>query len=91
MNGYTMLADTYRKAGDEKKARIYDFLSSCTKDDICALYDSSAFNEICMSYVRRAVRELVAEDVLDEDQARAVRNRVSLLFSEKTAEDVCRD
>ena len=98
MTGFTLEADSYRKAAEQGKlgkeeaeqfCRIYDFLGACSEDDFYKLFDSSAFNEIVMCYVRRAVRELVDEEVLDDEQARRVRNRVSLLFDEMQAKEVC--
>ena len=97
MNGYKVLADSYRKAAEqgkvekaqaEKHARVLDFLGTCDDEDINALFDSSAFNEISKSYMRRAVKELIEEKVIDEEQGQAVKNRFSLLFSEMTAKDV---
>ena len=97
MNGFKVMADSYRKAAEEgkiskdqaeKDCRIYDFLATCDEDDICKLFDSSAFNDIAKSYMRLAVNELVAEGEIEEDQGRAIRNRFSLLFSEKKASEV---
>ena len=88
MNGFTVLADAYRKHGMDRKAELMSFLSTCKEDDFCSLFDSSAFNEITMSYVRRAVRELTDEGTLEEDQATAVRNRVNVLFSEVQAKEI---
>lgn len=88
MNGYSILAETYRKHGQDKKASLMDFLSTCTDEDLCTLFDSTAFDQITMSYVRNAVKELVEEEVLTEEQGTSVRNRVSLLFDEKPAKDV---
>ena len=100
MNGFEVMADSYRKLAAEgkipqeeaeKSCKIFDFLGGCDQDDIYALFDSSAFNEIAKSYMRLAVKELVAEGKLDEDQGRAVRNRFSLLFDEKRAKEVCEE
>lgn len=97
MNGFKLMADCYRNAAEkgkidkeqaEKDIRIFDFLATCDEDDFCRLFDSSAFNEIAKSYLRLAVSELISEDTIDEDQGRAVRNRFSLLFSEKKASEV---
>lgn len=88
MNGFLMYAETYRKAGQERKAELYEFLGNCTDDDICSLFDSTAFNEIAKSYMRKAVSELQDEGVIDEEQARAVRNRYALLFDEMQAKQV---
>ncbi len=97
MNGFTMTADTYKKLMEqgkvnketaEKEIRIYEFLGSCSENDFYRLFDSSAFNEIAKSYMRLAVRELMEEGTLDEEQGRAVRNRYALLFDEKKAREV---
>ncbi len=97
MDGFKVMAESYRKAAEEgkiskedaeKDCRIFDFLSSCDQDDICRLFDSSAFNEITKSYMRIAVNELISEGVIDEEQGKAVRNRFSLLFDEKRAKEV---
>ena len=98
MNGYEIMSNSYKKPAEEgkisnetaeKECRIFDFLATCDEDDIYKLFDSSAFNEIVKSYVRIAVRELASEETITEVQAKAVRNRLSLLFDEKTAKDVC--
>lgn len=98
MNGFTLAADSYRQAAKQGKigkeeadqfCRIYDFLGACSQNDFYRLFDSSAFNEIAKDYMRLAVRELVDEGTLDEDQGKAVRNRFSLLFDEKQAKEVC--
>lgn len=99
MNGFKLMADSYRKVAEEGKiskeqadkvCRIFDFLSTCDDDDFYKLFDSSAFNEIAKSYMRLAVKELISEGTIDEDQGKAVRNRFSLLFDEKQAKDVCK-
>lgn len=97
MNGFELMAESFRKAAAtnlisqeeaNKEIRIYDFLSSCTGEDINRLFDSGAFNEIAKAYLRRATAELVDEEVIDDDQASAIRNRFRVLFSEKTASEV---
>ena len=97
MNGFTLLADAQRKAVEkgliskeesDKKCRVYDFLATCDQEDFCNMFDSSAFNEISKSYMRLAVKELTDEGTIDEEQAKAVRNRFSLLFDEKQAHEV---
>ena len=98
MNGFKLQADAYRKAAEEGKVdknhaeklcKTLDFLETCDDEDIYNMFDSSAFNEIAKSYLRIAVRELVDEGVLEDDQAIAVRNRYSLLFDEKNAKEAC--
>lgn len=100
MNGYKLMADSYRKAAEngniskeeaEKIARNYDYLAGCNTEDICNLFDSGAFNEIAKSYLRLAAKELIEEGTIDEEQGRAIRNRFSLLFSEKQANEVYKD
>lgn len=95
MNGFQMLADSYRKAAVEgkvtaeqadKECKVLDFLATCDDDDFYHLFDSSAFNEIMMSYVRRAVNNV--SDLTDE-QRMAVRNEVNMLLSEFTAKEIC--
>ena len=97
MNGYSLMAESYAKASIEgkipqdeatKKVKVFSFLASCDQDDIFTLFDSTAFNEVVMSYIRKAVAELVDEDTLTDEEARAVRNRVRTLFSEKTAQEI---
>ena len=98
MNGFKILSDTYRKAAEDgqiskeqadKDCRIYDFLSTCDDDDFYRLFDSSAFNEIAKSYMRLAVKRLVANGTLEEEQGTAVRNEFAFLFDEKQAKEVC--
>ena len=97
MTGYEIMSKSLQKAADEnkisqedaaKQIRLYDFLNTCTDEDICSLFDTGAFNDIARSYLRKAATELVDEEVIDEDQAQAIKNRFSLLFSEKTASEV---
>lgn len=97
MNGYKIMAESYRtlaSTGDitqeqaEKECRILDFLATCDDDDICRLFDSSAFNDIAKAYLKVAVTELTDEGTIDEEQAEKVRNRFSVLFSEKRAGEI---
>lgn len=66
MNGYTMLAESYKMLMNEgkikeeiaeKKIRIYEFLAKCDIDDLCIMVDSSAFNEIIQALIQKAVKE----------------------------------
>lgn len=97
MKEYRLFAESYRKAAEqgnldkeeaEKIARAYDFLEGCDLEALFNLFDSGAFNEIAKSYMRLAVRELVEEGNIEEEQGKAIRNRFSLLFDEKQAKDV---
>lgn len=98
MNGFEMMADSYKSAVKQgkfkeeevsSKIRLYEFLGTCGGNDFFDLFDSSAFNKIMMNYVRKAVNELAEEDVIDDEQAMAVRNRVNILLSEQTAKEIC--
>lgn len=64
MNGFVMMADSYKKLAAEGKIsqeeaaeeiRIYDFLATCSKEDIFRLVDSGAFNDIIRAYAKRAI------------------------------------
>ena len=64
MNGYTMMADSYKmlmeqgkidKKTAEKSIRIYEFLATCDNDDLCQMVDSSAFNDIIRAFLKMAV------------------------------------
>lgn len=97
MNGFTLMADSLRKAAGEetitnveaeKKARIYDFLATCDTDDIYTLFDSTAFNEIAKDYMRAAVKHLIDNGTIDDEQGTAIRNEYAFLFSEKNAKEI---
>ncbi len=93
MNGYTMMADSYRKLMNdgtidkdsaEKSIRIYEFLATCDKDDLCQMVDSSAFNDIIRAFLKMAV--VNAE--LEEEQQDKVLNQLRWIFDEKSAKEV---
>lgn len=87
LNGFEALAYIYEKNEDEREAELYRMIAKCSHEDICTLFDTTAFNEIAKSYLRIAVRELVEEGVINKKQAKAVRNRYSYLYSELTADE----
>ena len=93
MNGYEMMADSYRqlmkqgrieKETADKEIRIYDFLATCDSDDLCRMVDSSAFNDIIRAYLKMAVQ---SADI-DEDAKEKVVGQLRWLFDEKTAKQV---
>ena len=97
MNGFKIIADGYKKAFSEgkisqdeteKKCRIYDFLATCDQEDICNLFNSSAFNDISKSYLGLAVNELTEEGTINKDQAQAVRDRFSEVFDNVQAQEI---
>lgn len=90
MNSYKMSADAYRefKKRDPKidldsRIKTLDFLATCTEEDICNLFNSSAFNNICIGYVKMALNDLKE---LDEDMKDRIINHVRYKFDTATAE-----
>ena len=98
MNGYTLMAESYRKLMNEgkidkefaeKEIRIYEFLATCDDDDICRMVDSSAFNEIIRTFCRKAIKNAkIDEDNDDREREKAIMNELRWLFDEKTAKEV---
>ena len=93
MNGYEMMAESYRqlvkqgkidKETADKEIRVYDFLTTCDSDDLCRMVDSSAFNDIIRAYLKMAVQ---SADI-DEDAREKVVGQLRWLFDEKTAKQV---
>lgn len=93
MNGYEMMADSYRqlvkqgkidKETADREIHVYDFLATCDSDDLCRMVDSSAFNDIIRAYLKMAVQ---SADI-DEDAREKVVGQLRWLFDEKTAKEV---
>ena len=94
MNGYELMADSYRTAAGngqipadeaEQKAKIYDLLATFTDEDLYAMIDSTAFNDIIRAYCRLALEQAG----VDEDTRQSVMSEFRFIFSEKTAKEVC--
>ena len=93
MNGYEMMADSYRqlvkqgkidKETADREIRVYDFLATCDSDDLCRMVDSSAFNDIIRAYLKMAVQ---SADI-DEDAREKVIGQLRWLFDGKMAKEV---
>lgn len=93
MNGYEMMADSYRqlvkqgkidKETADRGIRVYDFLATCDSGDLCRMVDSSAFNDIIRAYLKMAVQ---SADI-DEDAREKVVGQLRWLLDEKTAKQV---
>lgn len=89
MNGYKMTADAYREAKKrnpkidvESNIKTLDFLATCTQEDIYNLFNSSAFNYICLGYVEMALNDFKE---LDDDTKDRIINHVWAMFDAKSA------
>ena len=94
MNGFAMLAESYRDAGEqgkipadlvEKEVKVLDFLSTCTLEDIYRLVDTSAFNDIIVAYTKMAMKNAGVE----EEKMENALVELKCLFDTKSASDVC--
>lgn len=89
MNGYKMSADSYRilkkrdpKADVDSNIKVLDFLATCTQEDIYNLFNSSAFNHICLGYVEMALNDFKE---LDDDTKGRIINHVRYMFDTEGA------
>lgn len=89
MNGYKMTADAYREAKKrdprldlDSNIKVLDFLAKCTEEDIHNLFNSTAFNNICMGYVKMALNDFKE---LDDDMKDRIINHVRYKFDTATA------
>lgn len=91
MNGYKMTAEAYKKlrgnskldqADVESNIKVLDFLATCTKEDIYNLFNSGAFNYICLGYVEMALNGFKE---LDDDTKDKIINRVWAMFDTANA------
>lgn len=88
-----MMAQSYRKMAQdgkitkevaEKRVRIYEFLATCDTDDLCAMVDSSAFNDIIRAYLKRAVNNSVVSNKTKEK----VLEQLTWVFDGKLAKEL---
>ena len=96
MNGYTLMAESYKKLMNEgkidreqaeKNIRIYEFLGTCDTEDFCMMVDSAAFNDIIKSFLYMAV----STAGLDEDSRNQVQSQLCWIFDEKSSSEVLKD
>lgn len=94
MNGFKMLADSYRHLVEQGKLteeevktdlKVLDFIADCTQDEIYRLIDTSAFNDIIKSFCRTALKNAK----VTEEMENAVMNELRCLFDGKKAKEVC--
>lgn len=94
MNGFKLMADSYRQlveqgkiseADAKREIEIYEFLAVCDTDDFYRMVNSSAFNDIIKAYCQKALRN--AE--VDEETEKKVMSELRWLFDSMGAEKVC--
>ena len=93
MNGFTMMAESYRKLMNEgkiekeiaeKEIRVYEFLATCDVDDFCRMVDSSAFNDIIRAFLKMAVEN---SEIGDKEKEKVI-GQLRWIFDEKSAKEV---
>lgn len=96
MNVYEITADAYRllvKNGvmpSEEAApyiKIFEFLGTCSEDEIYKLMDSGVFNNIFRSYVEEAMYNVK----IDADKAEEVLDELKWLLCNKSAAKIKKD
>ena len=88
MNGFKLLADAHRQAGQQRQAELLEILAGCTQEDICFLFDSTAFNDIAKGYLRQTCNGLEQNGTITAEQSTAIKTHFSLLFDEKKAAEI---
>lgn len=92
MNGFTLLADSYRQLADkdeisieeaERAIAVYEFLGTCDQKDLYRIIDSSAFNSIIRAMVKKAVEKA---DIC-QDSATKVLEELDYLFNYASVEN----
>lgn len=93
MNGFTLMAESYKKLMNEgkidketanKEIRIYDFLATCDTDDFCRMVDSSVFNDIIRAFLKMAIDNA---EIGDEEKEKVI-GQLRWIFDEKSAKEV---
>ena len=95
MNGYKIMAESYRKFLEqepdkldkdiaEKSIRAYEYLADCSEEDLCILIDSGAFNNIIGAFLKVTMKN-IGLDRKTENRARA---ELEDIFDMKTCMEV---
>lgn len=92
MNVYKMIANCYKKDienGDlsnatKRKIEIYDFLATCSLEDLCQMVDSSAFNGIITAFLIQSLNNIN----IDEENKKKIMKNLAWTFDEMTASEV---
>lgn len=86
MNGFESLADGYKKYLDthptdpnaddmRARVRVLEFMATCTDNDICRIYDTSAFNSITKNICKKAMQNVG----IDPEQIQSVIDEIRYL------------
>lgn len=67
----------------ERKCQLYDVLAHCEGEDLCTLFDSTAFNYKVYAYAQEAMKRIG----LDVETQEKVLYNIHLAFDEYTAEE----
>ena len=95
MNGFQMMADSYKKLVEQGKLKeedakreieIYEFLATCDHSDFFRMVDSSAFNDIIKAFCRKALQGAkVTEEVED-----SVMGELRWIMDTMQASEICK-
>ena len=94
MNGYTLLAESYKKlllsdkgqtdkADLQRKIDALEALADADDGKIYALFDTSAFNDIVKGYAKKALDNLGTE----KEERQKIINEIAFLFDTFKAEE----
>ena len=97
MNGYEMMADSYRKVLEsdrermtaedikdtERKIRIFEILAEFEPEDKYIAFDSSMFNDIFKGYVKKIIDELCDDE--EEDIQKAAQKILGRVYGKSEA------
>lgn len=94
MNGFKLMADSYRTLVEqgkisqedaEKEISTYEFLAACKQEDLYRMVDTGAFNDIMKAYMRKALRDV---DVDNKTESK-VMEELRWLLDTRQAREIC--